>query len=91
MVIIRLQRVGKKHQAHYRVVAAVHSAPIKGRFLEIIGHFHPKQPKDNFVIKEDRLVYWRENGAQVSDTVNNLLVAAGIFKKDQLIKKTVTK
>ncbi|MEM9714696.1 MAG: 30S ribosomal protein S16, partial [Actinomycetota bacterium] len=40
-VKLRLTRVGKKKQPHYRVVATDSRSPRDGRFIEIIGTYSP--------------------------------------------------
>jgi len=91
MLKIRLRRIGKKKQPFYRIVVADKNAPVKGKFVEIIGIYNPLVEPKKIEIKEDRLKYWLEKGARPSDTVNNLLVKIGQFKKSQVIKKTITK
>ncbi|MEX2393651.1 MAG: 30S ribosomal protein S16, partial [Actinomycetota bacterium] len=41
MVRIRLRRVGKRKQPHYRVVVADSRSPRDGRFIEVIGQYNP--------------------------------------------------
>lgn len=80
-------RVGKKHQPYFRIVACEKEAPPKAHFLEILGSYNPV--KHEFVIDKEKLEKWLKNGAQPSNTMNNLLVKEGIFPKTKLIKKTV--
>jgi small subunit ribosomal protein S16 len=42
-VKLRLRREGTHKRPHYRVVAADSRAPRDGRFIEIIGEYHPLQ------------------------------------------------
>lgn len=92
MLRIRLTRTGRKNLAQYRIVVAEHKAPIKGRFIEIIGSFNPRlEEKDGLKINDERLKYWISVGAKPTDTVTNLLVDAGIFDAKQKIKKTSKK
>ena len=72
MLKIRLQRIGKKGQAHFRVVIMEHSQKTKGEFLELLGTYNPHQKK--FKVDRERVEYWMSKGAQVSPTVNNLMV-----------------
>lgn len=72
MLKIRLQRIGKKGQAHFRVVVLEHTTKPKGEFLELLGTYNPHQKV--FQAKKDRIEYWVSRGAQLSPTVNNLLV-----------------
>ena len=39
---IRLTRVGRRNQPKYRIVVAEHARPVKGKFLDILGHYNPQ-------------------------------------------------
>ncbi len=77
MLVIRLQRVGKKNQPSYRVVLAEKTAPVKGKFIEILGNYNPRMKTSAF--KKERILYWISKGAQASPTVHNLLVSGKII------------
>ena len=79
-VRIRLRRVGRKKQPHYRIVVADSTSPRDGRFVEIIGQYHPRQAENSLEVRKDRANYWLDNGALPSDTVRSLLRRAGILK-----------
>lgn len=70
--MVRLQRTGKRGQAYFRVVVLEHTKKPKGKFLELLGNYDPHKKELN--VKMDRVEYWVSKGAQVSPTVNNLLV-----------------
>jgi small subunit ribosomal protein S16 len=72
-VHIRLSRAGAKKHPFYRIVVADKRSPRGGRFLENIGSYDPTREPVHFAIKQDRLAYWREKGAQASATVDKLL------------------
>lgn len=79
MVRIRLRRTGKKKQPSYRLVVADSRSPRDGKFIEIIGHYHPVlQPKE-LVVKNDRARYWLSVGAQPSETVVRLLKQVNVL------------
>ena len=42
-VKLRLTRIGKKKQPQYRIVAADRAFARDGRFIEILGHYDPRQ------------------------------------------------
>ena len=86
MLKIRLRRIGKKHEPIFAVVVAEHTKAVKGDFLEKFGTFNAKTGE--LVVNKERIEYWQKNGAQLSDTVNNLLVKNGVVK-GKTIKKTV--
>lgn len=73
MLKIRLTRIGKRKEPHYRIVVIEHTKAVKGKALEIIGFYNPLSHPVIFRIKKDRLKYWLDQGAHPSDTVRNLL------------------
>jgi len=91
MLAIRLQRTGRKHEPTFRVVLTdSKNGPKSGNFQEILGSYDARE-KERATIKADRIKYWIANGAQVSDTVYNVLVDQGVVegrKKNALPKKT---
>jgi small subunit ribosomal protein S16 len=71
-VVIRLARHGRKKKPFYRVVAADKRYAATGKFLEVLGHFDPKNPQAQGTFKNDRYQYWIGQGAQPSESVKNL-------------------
>ena len=86
-VKLRLRRMGKKKQPIYKVVAADSRAPRDGKFLEAIGLYNPLTNPHTIDIKEDRVLYWLNVGAQPTDTVKSLLSQKGIILKRELASK----
>ena len=82
MLRIRLSRVGKKNKAYFRVTVAEARRTPTGRFIEILGHYDPHNKKKIF--NKERIEYWISKGAQLSPTVNNLLIDAGIIKGEKV-------
>ncbi len=80
MVRIRLRRVGRKKQPYYRIVVADAKSPRDGRFVEVIGHYRPRQTENAFDVQVDRANYWLDVGALPSDTVRSILRRAGVLK-----------
>lgn len=86
MLKIRLLRVGRKHDPSYRVVVLdSKKAPQTGSYVENLGFYDPR--KDKYELKNERVKYWISTGAQISDTVRNLLITAKIISGQ---KKNVT-
>lgn len=82
MVKIRLQRYGKNKAPFYRVVAADSHSPRDGRFIEIIGTYHPTAKEDDQLkINEELALKWLKNGAQPTDTVKSLFTKLGLNQK----------
>ena len=79
MVRIRMQRVGKPHQPHFRIVAIPGTKARDAAGLEILGHYHPDLKTEKITVKGDRLKYWLSQGAQPSDTLRTVLKEAGLW------------
>ena len=86
-VKLRLQRFGSKKRPYYRIVAAEASFPVDGRFIEIIGYYHPIEKTDVLKIDEEKALKWLQNGAQPTDTVKSLFTELGINQKFEALKK----
>jgi small subunit ribosomal protein S16 len=80
-VRIRLRRTGKRKQAQYRLVVAEASSPRDGRFLEVIGHYHPQVEPPAMSVNEERALHWLKQGAQPSETAKSVLVKTGVWEK----------
>jgi small subunit ribosomal protein S16 len=82
MLNIRLQRVGRKNDASYRLVAINSKfAARSGKAIEILGSVDFRKSnlaKEGF--KADKIKEYMKTGAQLSPTVHNLLVSAGIIE-----------
>jgi small subunit ribosomal protein S16 len=86
MVRIRLRRIGLKKQPSYRIVAADKESPRDGRFLEILGFYNPRTEPATISLKEDRIYNWLSQGAQPSDSVNQLFRTVGFFDRYERFK-----
>lgn len=82
MLKIRLTRTGKRNQARFRVVLTEHTSSPQGKFIEILGSIDPYL--NNIALKDDRIKYWLEKGAQPSSTVHNLLIDKGIMSGEKV-------
>ncbi len=80
-VIIRMRRMGRKNQPHYRIVATDKRSPRDGRFIELLGTYDPLKEGKNFNLNRERVLYWIGVGAQVSDAVGTFLAKEGIEKE----------
>lgn len=83
MVKIRLSRTGAKKRPFYHVIATDSRNARDGRYIERLGFYNPIAKGEETMLKVDdeRLAYWLENGAQVTERVTNLL-------KDQKVAET---
>lgn len=75
MVVIRLARGGSKKRPFYRVVVTDSRNPRDGRFIERIGFVNPVARGQEEPVRLDleRVDYWVERGAQVSDRVQSII------------------
>ncbi|MBK7228368.1 MAG: 30S ribosomal protein S16 [Ignavibacteriales bacterium] len=89
-VKLRLRRMGKKKQPIYKVVAADARSPRDGKFLEAVGIYNPLTKPHTIDLKEDRVNYWLDNGAQPTDTVKSLLSQKGINLKRDIAKRKLS-
>ncbi len=79
MLKIRLARIGRKNDPTFRVVVTEHTrGPKSGKHLEILGNYNPKM--DEIKLNGERILHFISHGAQVSDTVHNLLIKEGVIK-----------
>ncbi len=83
MLKIRLQRVGKKNQASFRIVLAEKQKAVKKEVIEILGHYNPRS-KDFAVRDPERVKYWVSQHVQMSPTVNNLLIDKGLLTGEKI-------
>jgi len=73
MLAIRMRRVGGKNRPFFRVVVTESASARDGRFVEILGHYHPRSKPAKVEIDRDRVRHWLEKGARPSDTVRTLI------------------
>ena len=71
MLAIKLKRIGKKHQASFRIIVAEKRSKVNGRFVEDLGWYNPHTNKSK--INMERVNYWIKNGAQPTSSIKNLL------------------
>jgi small subunit ribosomal protein S16 len=78
MVVIRLARGGAKKRPFYNVVVTDSRSRRDGRFIERVGFYNPVAAahEEGLRIAHDRVAYWREKGAKLSDTVTMLVARA---------------
>lgn len=80
MLTIRLQRIGKTKKPSYRIIVSEKKRDTQAPNLEILGSYDPVQKEKPFVVNKDRVTYWMEKGATLSDTINNLFIKQGVLE-----------
>lgn len=77
MLVIRMQRTGRKGHAQFRVVVQdSRRTPTSGRIVAKIGHYDPHTKKA--VINKEQAKYYLDHGAQPSDRIVLLLQKEGV-------------
>lgn len=79
MLSIRLSRVGRRKQPLYRVVVMPKHRDPWAKTVEVLGNYNARATKTDqktgeLVIDAERVKYWISQGAEVSESVWNLLV-----------------
>ncbi len=67
------------------MVVAEKSRAVKGKFLEIVGHYLPTQNPKVITAETERIAYWISMGAVPSDTVARLLHRQGVKGMDKFM------
>lgn len=91
MLSLRLQRVGRKHDPSYRIVATdSRSGPKTNKHVAVLGHYDAIR-KTTVINDPEEVKKYLGFGAKVTDTLYNILVTQGIIegkKKNVLPKKS---
>jgi small subunit ribosomal protein S16 len=78
---IKLMRLGKMREPHYRIVVADARTKRDGRSIETIGEYHPKNDPSIIRVDGDRAAYWLGVGAQPTEAVAAILRVTGDWQK----------
>lgn len=84
-----MARFGKKKQPTYRLIINEAGRDTYGKALENLGNYDPRSKKLD--VKADRVKYWISVGAQLTDSVNNLLIANKVIEGKMLTVSKLTK
>jgi small subunit ribosomal protein S16 len=78
---IKLMRLGKMREPHYRIVVADARTKRDGRSIETIGEYHPKSDPSVIRVDADRAAYWLGVGAQPTEAVTAIFRVTGDWQK----------
>jgi small subunit ribosomal protein S16 len=80
MVVIRLARGGAKKRPFFNVVVADSRNRRDGRFIERVGFYNPiaGAREEGLRLALDRIGYWQQRGAKLSETVAGLVRKAAV-------------
>lgn len=87
MLVVRLQRTGRKNVPTYRVVVAEKRSAAKGKAMEFVGHYLPAQNPPLFQFDKERISHWLKMGAIPSDTLARLLKKEGMQGMERYTKR----
>ena len=81
MLVIRMQRTGRKGHAQFRVVVQdSRRTPTSGRVVARLGSYDPHTK--TATLDKEKAGYYLEHGAQPSDRVARLLKSEGVKLPD---------
>ena len=86
-VKIRLKRIGKKRDPHYRIVVADSRTHRDGRVIEEIGRYVPTTEPSTIEVNSERAQYWLSVGAQPTEQMAVILKITGDLANDKGEKK----
>ncbi len=78
---IKLMRLGKMREPHYRIVVADARTKRDGRAIETIGEYHPKNDPSVIRVDADRAAYWLGVGAQPTEAVAAIFRVTGDWQR----------
>ena len=75
---IRMKQQGRTNRPFYRVIVIDSKSRRDGEYIECIGWYNPCEQDEEKVlsIKPDRLQFWLESGAELSDKADHLATKA---------------
>lgn len=85
MLRIRLQRIGRKNRAEYRIVVAEKHIAVKKQVIDVVGHYLPTRSPKIVEINQDKVSEWIAKGAQPTDTVAVLCKNSGMKGMEKYI------
>lgn len=80
-VKIKLKRLGKTHEPHYRIIVADAHTKRDGRPIEEIGKYSPKDEPSFIQVNSERAQHWLAIGAQPTEPVQALLRKTGDWQR----------
>jgi len=89
-VKIRLKRIGKKRDPHYRIVVADSRTHRDGRVIEEIGRYVPTTEPSTIEVNSERAQYWLSVGAQPTEQMAVILKITGDLANDKGDKKNTS-
>ena len=83
--MIRLQRVGRKHEPTFRLVLTdSKNGPKSGKYVEVLGSYDPRRENKIEQFKVPEIKSWMAKGAKLSTTVHNFLISKKVLEGKKL-------
>jgi small subunit ribosomal protein S16 len=96
-LVIRLRQQGRNNRKCFRLVVADERSPRDGKYVEKLGWYDPFMKKEvNYVVNAERVQYWLERGAQLSERAKMLVskvapdVIQALYRKKTKKKKSAS-
>ncbi len=83
MLAIKLSKTGKTNKKVFRLIISEKGRDPFGKVLETLGSYNPYTKE--LQAKADRIKHWISQGAQMTNTVNNLLVSKSIIEGKKVV------
>lgn len=81
MLMIRLQRTGRKHEPTFRVVLTdSKNGPKSGKYLKNLGWYDTRIKNETSQLEVEEIKKWISQGAKLSDTLHNYLVSKKVIE-----------
>ena len=85
MLIIRLQRTGRKHEPTFRVVLTdSKNGPKSGKYLKNLGWYDARLKNKIEQLDTEAIKHWVSKGAQLSITMRNFLITNKVIEGKKL-------
>ncbi|MCA9354189.1 MAG: 30S ribosomal protein S16 [Candidatus Kaiserbacteria bacterium] len=79
MLMMRLQRVGRRNDPSYRIVVTdKRTGPKSDKHVDRLGSYNPKM--NHIQLDKDKAKEWLAKGVQPSETMHNLLVSEKVIE-----------
>lgn len=83
MLMMRLQRVGRKNDPSYRIVVTdKRTGPKSNKHIDLLGSYNPKL--GTVQIDGEKAKHWLSQGVQPSVTLHNILVSQKVIDAKKL-------
>jgi small subunit ribosomal protein S16 len=92
-IVIRMSRQGRTNRPHFRIGVWDVRSRRDGPPIEYLGHYDPliRDDATKVTLDGDRVRYWLEQGAYVTDSVRSFLVPRGIRPPDRRASKRASR